>query len=185
MEDETLAKCAAQENAEALSIIFERYRIFVYSIAWKITLNEEDALDATQNVFEKLLGKIGTFKGKGAFRSWIASIATREAIDLLRKKRHKMEVPSENHIMEAFPESNGSTIMDVLDHKQKMRIVENAMQQISPQQRTVLTLRFKQDLSPSEISEHLGIPSHQVRSQICQALVRIRNMMPHFMKKGE
>jgi RNA polymerase sigma factor (sigma-70 family) len=185
LEDEILAKQAAHGSIESLGILFERYRKFVYSIAWKITLNEEDAMDVTQNVFEKIFQKIGTFKARGCFRSWIAAIAGNEANNLLRMKHHKMEVPTQTDILETFPEQKGASITDFLDHKQKIRIVENVMQRLSPQQRTVLTLRFKQDMSPMEISKYLGIPSNQVRSQICQALIRIRRMMPHFLIKGE
>lgn len=185
LEDEILAKQATQGNMAALCILFERYRKLVYSIAWKITLNEEDAMDVVQNVFEKILGKIGTFKAAGSFRSWIAVIAANEAQNLLRKKHHKMEVPIQSDILDTFPEKKSASIADVLEHEQKMNIVEHAMQCLSPQQRTVLILRFKQDMSPLEISEHLGISSNQVRSQICQALVRVRKMIPHFIEKGE
>jgi len=174
--DAILAGRAAKGDREAFSLLFSRWKRYVYSIAWKITLNEEDALDATQEVFAKLVSRLGQFKGSGFFRSWLGTIATRETLNLLRKPHRKRERPLDPILLESKGSHTGNPRTRI-EKKEKRQLVEKAMEQLSPQQRAILTLGMKEDQSPGEIAIALGIPAKQVRSQLCRAVARIREIL--------
>jgi len=181
VEDENLAQEAANGNQQAFRTLFVRYRKMVYSIAWRIALNTEDALDITQNVFVAILKKIDTFKGKGSLKSWISSVTANQAISYIRKSSRKKEVPTEPEILsyyaERFSSSEPSDQRKILLAKQRMEWVEKTMKQLPPQQRAILTLRLHENMTPHEIAQRLEIPGSQVRSQLCNAIARIRKIL--------
>lgn len=180
MDERYLAAAAANGDQQAFTILVERYRPYIYTIAYKIALHEDDALDITQNVLVRLVEKIGNFNGRGAFRSWLAAIAANEASDFL-KRPSRREVSTEPEILEglsdARQENETSDPRKALDTAQRRRLVEAAMASLSPQQRAIFALRLREDMGPAEIAEQLGLPPGQVRSQLHRAIARIREML--------
>ena len=178
MEDKRLAARAANGDQEAFTSLIKQYRSLIYSIAYKISLHEEDALDITQNVFLKLSLKIGQYNQTGSFRSWLTTITTREAIDYLRKPVRR-ENPSENIevICEKTQNLKEMNPRDTYEIKQNHRMVEKAMKILAPQQRSIFLLRLKEDMGPKEISEKLGISAQQVRSQYHRALETVKGII--------
>ena len=61
--------------------------------------------------------------------------------------------------------------------EERLRLVDQAMVALSPQQRAILTLRLKEGMRPAEIAERLGIAGKQVRSQLHRAIKKIREML--------
>ena len=181
MEDAKLARAAATGDRAAMDALIKRYRRLVYSIAWKITLNEEDAMDVAQNVFLKMMDHIASFNQRGPFRSWLASIAAHEAMNSLRRSHRTKEVSMDANVLETLsPVRNNpakNNPRSILELKQRRDLVGRAMSILSPQQRAVLTLRLHQEMTPREIAAYLDIPSGQVRSQLCRAVCRLRDIL--------
>jgi RNA polymerase sigma-70 factor (ECF subfamily) len=187
VDDATLAQAAAHGEQNAFATLFERYRHLVYSIAWKITLNVEDSLDVTQNVFTRLAEKIGRYQGRGSFRSWLAAIAANEAVNILRRPERRYEMPTEPDIIASIIDEKhaGNNPSKTIETQERRELVEKAMAGLSPQQRAIFTLRWREEMTPAEIAERLGIPAGQVRSQICHAIAKIRIALPPETLEGK
>ena len=184
MEDNVLAAAAANGDQDAFATLVERYRSYIYTIAYKIALNEDDALDIVQQVFLRLVEKIGSFRMEGSFQGWVAAITTNEALSLLRKSSRR-EISTEPEMVARMSEeqqerdgSNGEALK-TLEARERRKLVEGAMHTLSPQQRAILTLKLSEDLGPLDISVRLGLPASQVRSQLHRAIERLREMMNH------
>ena len=106
MEDAQLAADAADGDQSAFEKLVVRWRSYIYVIAYKIVLNEEDALDVTQDVCLKLVEKIQDFGGRGSFRSWLGAIAARTAIDSQRRTRRR-EVAIDREEIERIESGGG------------------------------------------------------------------------------
>jgi len=180
LEDNRLAAAAARGDDEAFTILVERYRSYIYTIAFKITLHADDALDITQNVFVRLVEKIGSFNGRGPFRAWLATIAAREASDFLRRPSRR-ETSTDPQVLASLSDKRQNNRApdqrDVLDTSQRRRLVEAAMARLSPKQRAIFALRLKEDMGPKEIAQRLGLPAGQVRSQLHWAIAKIRQAL--------
>lgn len=180
-DDMALATRVADGDRDALAEIFRRYRRFVHAVAWKVTFDEDDALDVTQAVFLGLMRKIGGYSGRGEFRSWLAAVTTREALDLLRRG-HRRETAVEPErlarILEARSRGAGlsgaADPREAIERSQRLARVEAAMGELSAQQRAVLALHVSHDLAPREIGARLGIPPKQVSGQIRRSIVKLR-----------
>lgn len=181
LEDKDLAEAAARGDQGAFSTLVVRHRPSIYTLAYKISLNEEDALDITQNVLLRLVEKISSFDGRGTFRAWLAVITAREAFSQLRRLSRRREKSVEPRILERMSDQQNNTKSSnakvALDAKQQRQLVEHAMARLSPQQRTILALRLREDIGPKEIAERLGLPARQVRSQLHRAIARIRQAL--------
>ncbi len=180
MEDQRLARMAAEGDQQAFGILFERYRKFVYSLSYRVVLHREDALDISQTVWMKVSTRIGQFDGHGTFRSWLATATTRQALDQLRGANRR-ESATDPEVLEDLCEENGEwerpTSSAALEQAEERGRVEQAMTALSPQQRAILALQLVEDLGPKEIAERLGLPDKQVRVQLHRAIVKLREML--------
>jgi RNA polymerase sigma-70 factor (ECF subfamily) len=194
LDDQALVTAALMGDREALAMLITRYRRLVYAVAWRITLDEDDALDAMQNTFLKLLDRLSTYGGRGHFRSWLAAVAAREALDQRRGRARREIVMDPSDLADLSDRSDISSAAGTsgagwpggsggddprarLDCEARRARVEAAMTSLSPQQRAIVTLRLTESLKPAEIAERLGLPAVQVRSQMCRAIERLRRML--------
>lgn len=181
MDDNILVEAALNGDQEAFAELFKRYRRYVYTIAYKITMHEDDALDVTQNVFLTLAEKLGAYEGRGTFRGWLAAITARQAYSLQRRTALRREKMIESHAAEELQntalQGNKNSPRLAFETEERLRLVDKAMVVLSPQQRAILTLRLKEEMRPAEIAERLGIAGKQVRSQLHRAIKRIREML--------
>ena len=77
---------------ESFDLLYLKYRSTVLQIARKIMGNEQDAEDAVQEIFARVLDRIGQFRHEASFSSWLRVLATNVCRDILRKRnRHPME----------------------------------------------------------------------------------------------
>ena len=104
MDDKRLATAAANGDQEAFALLAQHYRRYIYAIAYRISLNEEDALDIGQNVLLRLARKIGQFKGSGSFRGFLATMTAREAINFTRHRSRQHETTMEPSDIEKIAE---------------------------------------------------------------------------------
>lgn len=180
MEDQALAMSAAQGDQQAFTILVERYRRYIYAIAYRVVLHEDDALDVTQNVFLQMARKIGDYDGRGSFKGWLAAITVRQGLDHHRRGAHLGE-PTEPEVLARLAERHQAEAPDsarqALEKKQRRERVAAAMAGLSAQQRAIFALRFYEEMGPKEIGARLGLPPPQVRSQLFRAMTKIREIV--------
>jgi RNA polymerase sigma-70 factor (ECF subfamily) len=181
LDDGELARAAADGDESALAELVTRYRRYIYTIAYRIVLNEDDALDVTQEALLRLLRQIGQFDGRGPFRAWVAAIASRQALSLVRGTAYRREIataPDElNEMLDTAGEDGNDNPRQAASAAEERRLVESALKRLAPQQRAVFTLRFQEDWTPAQIAERLAIPAQQVRSQLHNAVARLRELL--------
>lgn len=180
LDDCLLAEQAAAGNQQAFMTLIERYRRYIYRIAYKISLSEEEALDITQEVYCRLAEKLAQFEPSGDFKRWLGVVACRVAIDYQRKvKRIRSMLVSDQE-----PTNGHDCVTDAIlnpreeyEFKQKLGLIHHAMQQLSPQQRAICLLRFQEDWMTKEIAENLEIPEKQVRVQLHRAVKKMKEII--------
>ena len=129
LEDSALAAAAAHGDQRAFDLLVERYRGYVYAIAYRITLHEDDALDVSQNVLLRLVERIGQFNGAGSFKGWIGALAANEAVTYTRtQRRHKQDrTDLEPDALEEYIPAEGPNVRERLDEDKRRHLVESAM----------------------------------------------------------
>lgn len=161
--------------------LVEKYRIYAYRLAWRITFHEEDALDAVQETLSKMATGLPKFRGQNCLRPWVATVAIREAITICRR-RTRTPLPMDPGEVARMVESSGNGApaahpAEALDAQRHRALVQGAMEELSPQQRAIVLLGIENDLGPGEIARELGLPANQVRSQQARAVARLRTIL--------
>lgn len=181
--DDELAAAAAAGDRGSLAALVRRYRSYVHTIAWKITLNEEDAKDVTQSVFVRLVERIGSYDPERPFRPWLAVIAARIAVDHTgrgTRREHPLPPDEMERVLERREDAGGrpdERLREGMDREVRLAMVQEAMAALQPQQRAILALALSEDLKPAEIAERLGIPPRQVSTQLSRAVFKLRDIL--------
>lgn len=181
-DDSELARAAARGDADAFARLLSAQRAFIYRLAYKVVLDPDDALDVTQTVMLRLVGKIGQYDGRGAFRNWLATVVTREAINHLRRPSRRENALDPDLLAQVCDNGSAGKSENAragLIEAERMAMVQEAMKSLSPQQRAIMALRLYSELGPKEIGQRLGLPARQVRSQIHRAVERLKRLLRH------
>jgi RNA polymerase sigma-70 factor (ECF subfamily) len=182
LDDRELAALAARGDRRALTALIERYRGYLYAIAYRVTLDEDDALDATQIVYARIVERIGEYRGEGSLKGWLGAIAARTAIDAARRRNRRRETAVDPILLGALadraPIDGAGAAREAIEREQRLAMVEAAMADLPPQQRAIVALRLSEGgMKNAEIAERLELPAAQVRSQLARAVAKLRAWM--------
>lgn len=161
-------------------MLVKRHREAIYGIAYKISLHEEDALDITQNVYARLVEKIGSYRGEGTFGAWVAAITAREAISHIRRTpacERATDPQRLTVISDTRTRVTAGNPRDAARQTEDRSRVEAAMAQLSPQQRAILALHLREEMGPSAVARELDLPPKQVRAQLHRAITKLRQLL--------
>ena len=90
--DRALVAAAKGGNLQAFEVLVERHEQMIFSLAWRMTRNREDAEDVVQQSLQKAFLHLKKFEGESLFSTWLTRIAINEVLMLLRRKRGSREV---------------------------------------------------------------------------------------------
>ncbi|WP_329220644.1 SigE family RNA polymerase sigma factor [Streptomyces sp. NBC_01485] len=139
--------------------------------AFVLTGNREAAEDLVQETLEKACRKWRTIAGKDAPDAYVRRIMVNLANDRWRRFRRLTTTPHPEGGDTAAP---GDEYGQVDSRDQLVR----ALQQLPMRMRTVVVLRYFEDLSDGEIAADLGISPSTVRSQLARGIEKLRSQFP-------
>ncbi|MBZ5631631.1 MAG: RNA polymerase sigma factor [Acidobacteriia bacterium] len=186
-----VAQAKAGDQA-AFSELVHRYERKIYRLAKNITRNDEDAEDVLQDTFLKAYTHLDNFKGDSKFYTWIVRIGVNEALMRLRKRKSDRSVPLDEPV-ELGEETVTREIAVWEDNPEQQysqeewrRILDEAVESLKPDFRTVFVLRDIEELSTEETAETLGISVPAVKSRLLRARLALRERLTRqFKRKGE
>jgi RNA polymerase sigma-70 factor (ECF subfamily) len=191
-DESALVALARTGDSEAFSALVRQYERKIYRLAKHITQNDEDAEDVLQEAFLKAYEHLDGFQGNSKFYTWIVRIAVNEALMKLRKRRGDKTVPldepldtgeetvkREIAVWEDNPEQRYS-------REEMQAILDEAVNSLKPDFRTVFILRDIEEMSTEETAETLGISVPAVKSRLLRARLALREKLTRqFKRKGE
>src|SRR5690625_3525624 len=159
-------------EVDAFDELILKYRERLFGIIYNLTSNREDTADLTQDVFIKAFRAINRFKGKSSFFTWIYRIAVNTTYTHLRRNRLRRffsfesidEELAPSEILEALTARSDVTREDALRELQEK--LNEALQSLSLNHRTVVVLFEIESLSHQEIAEIMGCSVGTVRSRL-------------------
>ncbi len=153
----------------------------VYNFVYRLSGNQQDAEDITQETFIKVWKKIKKYDDAYSFKTWLYAIARNTAVDFLRKKRNILFSDFEN---DAGENSFLDMLVDaeVLPDEVAIRaeqkdVLERALASLSPLYREVLLLKYNDQFTFDEIGRIVGRPLDTVKSQYCRALILLKKLL--------
>lgn len=174
-DDDLLAR-STQGDREALEELFRRYRLAAYRVAHRLLGNEADALDAVQDGFIKALTHLSGFQGRSSFKTWLLRVVSNSALDLGRQRGRRegvsldspAGVEAHDRLFTLAEASSG------LERADLSRLLDEALQSLSPIQRQVFVLYAQAGMSYREIAEAMGSSLGTVMSRLFYARQKLR-----------
>ncbi len=183
-EDLALVNAARAGEEDAFKALFEKYRDRAVALAYRYTHNREDALDVVQDAFLKVFRSLSGFKGQSRFVHWLFRIVVNRAIDVCRSREASHPTYDEAR------EGEGIAAPDLRPDANPLRSAarnelqeayQNAIGELSPEHRAVISLHVSQGMRYIEIAETLDIPVGTVMSRLHYARKHLQEILKKFL----
>ncbi|MEP6682294.1 MAG: sigma-70 family RNA polymerase sigma factor [Parafilimonas sp.] len=163
-------------NIVAYNVLVNKYKNMVFTLAYNIILNREDAEELSQDVFVKAFKSLSSFKGDAKFSTWLYRIVVNTS---LNKKKLKKPVTFLSE-PELLLKSETELIYLLKQHETNdiKRFVQAAIHFLKEDERLCITMFYINELSVNEINELTGITVANVKV----LLHRGRNNLYHHLK---
>jgi RNA polymerase sigma-70 factor (ECF subfamily) len=150
--------------------VYERFRQPIWRLARRLTESDDEALDATQEIFLRVWRGLPGFRGEAKLSTWVFQIAWNYLRGYRRSRVRRLQTihdDTEEIVTRALDPAPGPErrvlSSDLLDR------VASAVDDLPEHYRTVLWLRDGEDLSYAEIATVLDLPIGTVRSRLARA----------------
>lgn len=168
VDDEALATAFAAHERWAFDEAYRRYGTLLYSTAYNVLWNAEDAQDCVQDALARVWRSRDAYsRARGAVRSFLAVCVRNEAISRTRSKMRRARL--EQRIAAQPEERDELRIVDFVEQRR----LRAALETLPPEQRRPLELAYFQQKTHVEIARLLGEPLGTVKSRIALGLRKL------------
>jgi RNA polymerase sigma-70 factor (ECF subfamily) len=176
-DDAQLIQQAKEGDADAFGELYERYADSLFRFVYSQTYNRLDAEDITAEVFLRAWRSLSRYKERGySFSAYLFRIARNVLIDS-RRKRKPVSMVSDDEV-EHLPDVSNPEPSAILAIKMQHKELVSILDQLREDYRTVLVLRFLNEMSPEATAEAMERSVGAVRVLQHRALSSLRKLMP-------
>ena len=154
-----------QGDEQSFKQLYNRYHLGVYNYILRLIHDEKEAEELLQEVFLAVWQSAKKFRQQSSVKTWIFRIAYFQSISWLRKNRESQLLEDEN----AMPDLGLSPEDKLIEKFENAQIIA-ALENLSPNHRSVIELTFVHGFSYKEISETMKCPVGTVKSRMSYAL---------------
>lgn len=158
---ELLERYQADNDQRWIGILLERYTLLLLGVCMKYLKDENEARDAVQQIFLKVLTEVSKYK-IDFFKSWLYMVAKNHCLMRLRNMQGKYYKEVNEHLPDAPSEDR----QDLITSERTYDLLEEALKELNEEQRQCVILFYLQKLSYQQISEKTGFTLMQVKSHI-------------------
>jgi RNA polymerase sigma-70 factor (ECF subfamily) len=188
-ETRLIQRLKARDEA-GLEALTAQYGARIFGLALRLTGNRQDAEEVLQDVLWAILQNIGSFRGDSKLSTWIYRITMNTALMKLRGRPKSEHLPLEEALGPAMTPDGmiAERVVDwtglpgdALERKELARRLEEAIDQLPPDYRTVLVLRDVEGLSTEEACEVLSLSVPALKSRLHRARLFLRKQLADYV----
>ena len=171
--DETLIGLIADGDKRAMQVLYARHNVRVYRFILRLTGNQSLAEDLVSEVFLDVWRQAEGFEAKSQVSTWLLAIARYKALSALRRR-------TDEHLDDQM----AATIEDTADNpetavctKNRNKIVQKCLTQLSPAHREVIELVYYHEKSVEEVAKIVGVPAATVKTRMFYARSKMADLL--------
>ncbi|MBT1702514.1 RNA polymerase sigma factor [Chryseosolibacter indicus] len=157
--------------------LVDRYKGYVFTIAYKILQHKPEAEEAAQDAFIKAYHGLKGFNKESKFSTWLYRIAFNTAVSYKRKQKHQF-YSIENSIITHQQEADG-----ILEKTDKKKYLQHAISRLSETDQLAISLFYLEELSLEEISSITGTEANTLKVKIHRARIKIADELKKILDK--
>lgn len=175
-DEKKLIARAKRGNADAFRALVDAYKDRLFAFVWRMVRNHHEAEDIAQAAFVKAYEALESYNPKWAFSTWLFTIAYRLCVNQLRKRKALSGDMDFAHI-DTGEEDVRENVANTEEARRLRHVIWNAVDQLSPSQRSAVLLFYREGRSCEEIGRVLGMPTVTVKSHLHRARARLRTAL--------
>jgi RNA polymerase sigma-70 factor, ECF subfamily len=179
--DEALVARARAGDRGACRQLVERYETQVVTTVVGMLGRSDEVDDVAQETFIRFFESLERFRGDSSVGTYLTRIAINLSINAARRRKRWLSrflgqdaIDSPEH--EPVVDESGQ-----LEHREEIRMVQAAIQELEPRYRAVLVLRVIDGFSTRETATMLNIPLGTVLSRLSRAQTRLRDLLKPYI----
>ena len=180
--DDELVRRARAGKTEAFEELVRRHERKVYNIAYRMLGNPEDASEALQDTFLRAYRFLDRFQFKAQFYTWLYRIATNVSLTKLRRRKSPVVMSLDQPVGDSgdmvFEIPDDQFSPDLLFKRRELqRKLQQAVDELPEDYRTVVVLRDLEGLSNEEVSKVLNLTVAAVKSRLHRGRLALRSKL--------
>ena len=181
--DDALAARSREGDPQALALLYRRHAPSLLAYLERVLGGRADAEDILHETFLRVFQGRGRYSGRGRFRGWLYTVATRLAWDRLRRQRRRGELIK--NVFEGTAPAGAPDPLRNAEQSQILRRVESALGDLPPAYAMAFHLRIREEFTYREMASVTGEPEGTLRSRVHHALKRIRLVLDEGVRSPE
>lgn len=190
-EDVAIIRRVMGGEVNAFELLVARYGPFVNGVVGR-HVPRDRVEEVSQDVFVSAYGTLGTYSGKGGFKSWLGRIAVRRCCDFWRERSRQQEMTfsefTDEHdswLERVVAEDSSKSFRDSSDRSEALEVLDYALGRLSPENRTALTLVYLDGKPIKEAADLLGWNSVLLRVRVHRAKAQLRKIIAQMLEMKE
>jgi len=171
-DEELVTKIVANNDTLLFGVLYDRYAKRVYNKCYSFARSDDEAEDLTQDVFLMLFIKLASFAGRSKFSTWLYSFTYNFCVNYVnRDKQRKMSdksVPVEDNEYRFIEEVPDNSIYEMKSQK-----LEKALQLISPEDKSILLLKYQDGASIKELMQVMELGESAIKMRLKRAKAKL------------
>jgi RNA polymerase sigma-70 factor (ECF subfamily) len=169
-------------DRNAYAYLVDKYKSMVFSLAYNITKNREEAEEVAQDTFIKAYQSLKNYKGKAKFSSWLYRIVYNTAISSIRQfEKGKLTIDETNIPESLYVESKRNH--ESLSSEERKRFLEMALNSLDKDERALVIMYYYEDRELEEIAEVTGLTKTNTKVKLFRARKKMLTVLNSYLKE--
>lgn len=170
-DEEIIRNVLPSQPNQCFESLYSRYVGKVYQRCLSMTKDSDTAQDFTQDIFLKVFDKLPAFQERSRFSTWLYSVSYNYCADQLRIGKRLPFASLETSLGQ-----EPADLQEDYLQEETLRVVKQAMQTLSVQERSLLRLKYEDGLSVAEIAQLLEINESTVKMRLKRSRDKIQKL---------
>ncbi|MCF8272485.1 MAG: sigma-70 family RNA polymerase sigma factor [Flavobacteriaceae bacterium] len=163
-------------NSNAFSVLVDRYKDLVFSLALKMVKNREEAEEIAQDTFVKVFKSLSKFKGDSKFSTWIYKVTYNTCLDRLKKNKREQHVVSidEFNLNQIKSLDNA---LDLMEAEERNKTIQDCINLLPSDDAFLLTLFYFDEQSLEEIAKVVDLTPNNVKVKLFRSRKKLATIL--------
>jgi RNA polymerase sigma-70 factor (ECF subfamily) len=163
-------------DTSAFSVLVDRYKDLIYTLALRMIKNREEAEEVSQDTFIKVYKSLAKFKGDSKFSTWIYKVTYNTCLDRLKKLKRTQNTVTINE----FTEHEVKTLdnaLETLETKERKQAIQECISLLPSNDSFLLTLYYFEEQSLDEIAKVVGLKPNNVKIKLYRSRKKLASIL--------
>jgi RNA polymerase sigma-70 factor, ECF subfamily len=182
IEKELIEECK-NGNLHNFRKVVEKTSPMIFSVAFRILGDEENARDVVQDTMITIWQKLAKIKTAESYKTWVYRIAVNKCYDQLRRQKRQQESRYDEQTWAFISNHTSEEGTTELDNEENARIIGLLTDRLSPKQKSVFVLSELEEMPADEISKIMRMNRSAVKANLYHARKNIQSLLQKYILK--